>query len=239
LALGLNSRTSQAEEQKETKPAADSAKAEPDLEQVNVDNIKERYWARGNETELGVVQNRAYSKTGKVEFGLLGGVDFSDPFLTLKHLGLDAGYHLSEYISLHILYWKYFVGNSDAELTFEQYSGATANTNKPSYYLGTELDGSMLYGKLSVLGQSIIYYDLHLLGGLGLTNTESGTYFTPHLGVGQRFYLSKILSLRVDYRLDYFRETIFEKQIVTKLGQSVGQRDNFTNTITLGLSLMI
>jgi outer membrane beta-barrel protein len=97
----------------------------------------------------------------------------------------------------------------------------------------------MLYGKLSVLGKSIIYYDLHLLGGLGYTRTENGSYATPSLGIGQRFYLSKLTSFRVDYRLQYYNETLIEKQITTKLGQPVGARDNFNNTITFGFSFML
>src|SRR4051812_36371765 len=86
--LGLSLESNGAEN-KEGKTNVESASHEPDLEQVNVENIKERYWARGNETELGVVQNRAYSKTNKLELGFLGGVAFSDPFLTLKYLGGD------------------------------------------------------------------------------------------------------------------------------------------------------
>jgi len=214
-------------------------RTETETEQVNVDNIKERYWAHGNEAELGVVQNRTYSKTHKLELGLLGGVAFSDPFLNVKYIGIDLGYHLSEYVSLHLLSWQYSVAPSNALLTFQTASGATTNTNFPSLYLGTELDASMIYGKLSVLGKSLLYYDLHLLGGAGVTRTETGNYVTPSLGIGQRFYLSKLTSLRVDYRLQYYNETLVEKQITTKLGLPVGARDNFNNTITFGFSFML
>jgi outer membrane beta-barrel protein len=220
-------------------PVKETSSPEADGEQVNVQGIKERYWARGNEAELGVVQNRTYSKTHKLELGLLGGIAFSDPFLTVKYLGGDLGYHLSEFVSLHLLAWQYTVSPSNALLTFQAAQGATTNTNYPSLFFGTELDASIIYGKLSVLGKSIIYYDLHLLGGVGATKTETGTYVTPSLGIGQRFYLSKVTSLRIDYRLQYYNENLIEKQITTKLGQPVGARDNFNNTITLGLSFML
>jgi hypothetical protein len=35
-------------------------------ERVNTEAIKEKYWARGDESEIGVVQNRLYSKANKV-----------------------------------------------------------------------------------------------------------------------------------------------------------------------------
>jgi outer membrane beta-barrel protein len=209
-----------------------------DVEQVNVDSIKEKYWARGNETELGVVQNRTYSKAKRVEFGLLGGILFSDPFLSVQTAGASLGYHFNEYFGVQLLGLRHFASSSAALKTFEEAQGATTNTNKPSGYYGLEAAGSVLYGKLSVLGKRIIYYDLHLLGSTGLTVTETGKYFTPAVGIGQRFYLTKLLSLRVDYRLQYYHETFYEKQIITKIGQPAGERDNVSHVITLGISFM-
>lgn len=216
-------------------PAAETPSSSSEGEQVNVDAIKEKYWARGNETELGVVQNRTYSKKGRFEVGLLGGVIYSDPFLSIQTLGLELAYHLSETIALQVLAMDYFSNPSGALETFRSVENATTNVNNPKGYLGSEVAASVLYGKLSVLGKSIIYYDLHLLGGLGVTNTDSGKYFTPTVGIGQRFYIDQHFSLRVDYRLQYFRETILESQIPAQMGQSVGTRNNWGNTITLGI----
>lgn len=210
-----------------------------DSEQVNVDQIKEKYWARGNETELGVVQNRTYSKKGKLEFSLLSGVIFSDPFLNVNPVGFSVGYHLTEFVALQVIAFHDLVAPSTALQTFQQELGATTNTNPPKNYLGLEGMWSIFYGKLSVLGKSIIYYDFHLLGGLGVTDTMSGQYVTPSLGLGQRFYISKTTSIRLDYRMQFYHENILEQQVVTELGQIRGTRDNWTNAITLGLSFML
>jgi outer membrane beta-barrel protein len=209
-----------------------------DYEQVNVDQIKEKYWARGNETELGVVQNRTFSKKGKVEFSLMTGVIYSDPFLNVNLVGGSVGYHLSEYLAFQVTAYRDLVSPSTALQTFQQTLGATTNTNMPRGYLGGEAMWSIFYGKLSVLGKSIIYYDFHVLGGLGGTDTESGTNITPTVGLGQRFYLSKTISVKLDYRLQYYKENIIEKQVITQLGQSRGTRDNWSNTITIGLGFM-
>ena len=53
-----------------TPGAAADADVDSEAERVNVDTIKEKYWARGDQSELGVVQNRAYTKAHKWEFGL-------------------------------------------------------------------------------------------------------------------------------------------------------------------------
>src|SRR4051812_6211150 len=66
-------------------PSAAAGGTEPDqagkAERVNVESIKQKYWARGEESELGVVQNRLYSKEHKVEIAGFYGFLGSDPFL--------------------------------------------------------------------------------------------------------------------------------------------------------------
>lgn len=214
------------------------------IERVNVDTIREKYWARGEESELGVVQSRLYSKARKFELGAYGGLVFSDPFLSIQSAGLTAGYHFTEYFSLHVMGYKDFVGKSSALTTFEETVKATSTlhattqNNPPRYFLGAEAMGSILYGKLSLLGQAIIYYDFHLLGGLGIRNTESGSYLAPLVGIGQQVYLSQAFSLRLDYRLMAYREQLVEKVITTRLGESIGHRINYSNLLTLGVTFL-
>ncbi len=218
--------------------STDSQSTLDEAQPANVEKIQEKYWANGDESELGVVQNRSFSKSHKFEFGLMSGIVATDPFLNVNNLGFDVGYNFNEYFSLYLIGFKDFVNPSSALTTFQNTIGATTDNNPPSYYLGTELNASILYGKLSLLGKAILHYDMHLLGGLGLTNTFSGTYFTPSLGLGQQIYLTKSLALRVDYRLMLYNETIIEQVIPTKLGQPVGNRLNFTNSITVGVDFL-
>src|SRR4051812_50167276 len=56
-------------------PAASPSQNDPNQGQdVDVERIKNRYWSRGDESDLGVVQNRLYSKEGKFEIGGFWGV---------------------------------------------------------------------------------------------------------------------------------------------------------------------
>ena len=212
-------------------------------ERVNTETIKEKYWARGEESEIGVVQNRLYSKAGRYEFSLLGGLDMTDPFLTVYTFGGRIGYHFSEYFSLHLIGWKAFSGPSGTQQNLlstksPDQVGTALNTNEPRGFLGTEAQWSLLYGKLSLVGKSIIHYDLHFMAGLGAMKTETGTDFTQHVGVGQQFFLGKNTSLMIDYRLIHYHETINQKVIPTQIGQPVGTRENYSNVITLGIGFM-
>lgn len=216
-----------------------------EAERVNIENIKQKYWARGDENELGVVQNRMYTKARKFELGVYGGIVSTDPFLSVYSLNATLGYHFNEYVSAAIFGIKHFVGASSAlELLSSPYPngiGTGTNTNEPNWYLGGEVMGSLLYGKLSVLGKAIIHYDFHVIGGLGAMSTESGKYFTPSIGVGQQFFITRNITLRTDYRLMVYSETILQKvsSPTSPPGTPIGTRINYSNSVSIGLSFLI
>lgn len=216
-----------------------SASGTPAAEEVDVNAIKEKYWARGDENELGVVQNRLYSKARKWELIGFYAMPSSDPFLSMRAAGGSLGFHFTEYFKLQMTAFKYFVKDSDPASKLASTTGAVAATNRPSSFMGVEAVGSVLYGKLSVLGKKIIYYDLHLAGGLGVTKNEKQTAPTPTVGIGQKIYISQRTSILADYRLHYYKEDIIEKTLISKKGQVIGSRSNFTNTFFIGISFLI
>lgn len=223
--------------------AAPAASDTTNAERVNTDAIKEKYWARGDESEIGVVQNRLYSKSGKIEFQLLGGLINSDPFVSTYSLGGRLGYHLNEYFSLHALAWKSWASPSSTQTNLQSVKdnsqiGTALNTDYARSYYGGEFQASLLYGKLSLVGKSIIYYDLHFLAGLGITGTESGNNFTQHVGVGQQFFLSKRTSIVVDYRIMHYKDTLLDKIVTADFGNPVGTRTNWTNAISIGVGFL-
>jgi outer membrane beta-barrel protein len=221
-------------------PAPDS-QSEEAAEASELEKIKNRYWAQGSETEMGVVQNRLYTKQGKVESWLFGGVISTDPFLSIKTTGLSLGYHLNETSSFHVMGMRHFVDPSSA-LEVLRLGGKQANTNSPRGMVGAEYKASLLYGKLSLLGAKILYYDMHLGLGGHMTSTETGNVPGPMGSIGQSIYIKSgdyaSIAVRFDYRMMAYREEIVEKEITAKLGQVVGARNNFSNTFQLGISFL-
>jgi outer membrane beta-barrel protein len=225
----------------EAAPAPENSEAEA----VDVESIKKKYWATGDESQLGVVQNRLYSKAGKFQLGLSTGVSFSDPFLTMRPIGGSVGYFFNETWGLNLVAWKTQTSGSSA-LAALQAGGLDANTVLPTYYAGAEGVASILYGKLSFVGAKILYYDMYLTGGLGLTGVrydipnpvvpvDSPSEITYSLGLGQRFYVDQRFSVRLDYRFMYYEETIRMKIVTPRAGEVLNNRSNFTHSIQLGL----
>lgn len=212
-------------------PSSNAADQAPQQgEKLNVDNIKQKYWAKGSDAQMSVVQNRLYSKEHKIEFSLFGGSFSNDPFLSTKMFGTELGFHLSEYIGIHGYYWHLSSGKSSAASDFLKFAGFEANTNKPERVYGGEVTASLLYGKLSVLGEAIIYYDMHLSAGLGVMDTASGNYLSPVFGVGQQVYLNQWSAIRLAYRRSYHSESV--KGLPNK-------RNVWTDTLQVGLSFFI
>jgi outer membrane beta-barrel protein len=217
-------------------PAKQPPDVRNDEERIDVKSLKEKYWAKGEETELRVVQNRAYTRSGKLELGLFLGTVSGDPFLDIKAYGGEVGYHFSESIGVNLLYWKYGASTSSSLATLQAQTGVTANTNEPRSYFGGEFTYSPIYGKLSLLGKAIIHYDLFLIGGLGRISTETGSSMTPTLGVGQQIYLTKALALRLDYRWQRFSEQARDKANGT--GNLLAATTTTNGVVTVGLTYL-
>lgn len=205
--------------------------------QVNVDRLKEQYWRKDENVD--VVQNRIYSKAKKIEINVFAGPAAQDPFLQVREVGGSLGYHFNEYFSLHGVAWNYFVSNSSALDQLQKQTSTTTNTNKPKLYYGLEGSGSLIYGKLNLAGKAIVYYDFHILGGAGNTNTESGNNLTFYLGVGQQTYVSKTVAIRLDYRRSYYKENVIEKVDTSRLGRVALTRSSWSDIITLGFTFLV
>jgi outer membrane beta-barrel protein len=172
-------------------------------ERIDVQSMKRRYWTVGNEDLMDVVQNRLYTKKGRMEFAARYGFWSDDPFQSQKTMGLSAGYHLSEFLSLHGFYATVSASNNQA---YTAALAATGNTiypdiNPTKSVYGAEARASLIYGKLSLLGNAIVYYDLNVAAGLSQHQATVGSSTGYFVGLGQQFYLNKTLFLTVDYRM--------------------------------------
>ncbi len=207
----------------------------PEGEAVDVSKVAEKYWAQGKDTELGVVQNRKFTSEHRFELDLLAGTDSIDPFLTVKHLGGSLGYYFSQYFSLHAKYLKMYSDTSAAFASLKAGTNgvATVGLNHPRSFYSLEANQNILYGKASLFGKAIIYVDIFAIGGMGIMNTDTGSNFTPFLGLGQKIHINQTLALHLDYRIMRFSETIPS----TLNGVAARQRTNTSDSVTLGLCL--
>ncbi len=207
-------------------------------QRVDPQKLTRAYLSQGDSADVQVVQQRLYSKSGRLEIGIFGGNVGGDPFLSERILGAHLGFHFNETFSLSVLGWKDSVNPSSAADSFEKANGFVVNTNIPKSFLGAELGITPIYGKLSLFNRMILHFDTHFVGGVGTRSSESGTSIAPFLGIGQQLFLNRYLSLRIDYRLLYFKEDIPEKAN-SALGPTADTRRAFAGAFTLGFSAFL
>ena len=191
--------------------------------------------------QIRVVQEAPLTKAHKFELGAYYGFIGTDPFLTVTNYGAQLGFHFSESLFLNAMTWRHRSQSSAALDTLENNLGTSANTNNPLSYTGGELGFGLAFGKLNLLGKKIIYYDMYLLTGGGITATENGRYTTGTAGIGQHIFLSSSpnLAIKVDFRQALYRETIIEKHVLSELGKTLFSRWNSSSIITVGFSIGI
>jgi outer membrane beta-barrel protein len=224
-------------------PGGTAAPAQPgeQAEEVEVEDIKKKYWAMGNKYEMGVVQDRLYPKRHRFEFNFGAGSLIGDPFLTMHTVGGSIGFHVSEFFSVHLIGWDALVTPSSALTTLQSQTGVTANTNDPKYYVGLEARGSLLYGKLSLVDSMILYFDTYFAAGGGRLASENCNSGVISVGVGEQIHITKIVSLNLEYNLMWYQEKILANSSSGSIvaGQDLGWRSNYSNLITLSVSTFV
>lgn len=209
-------------------------------EKIDIDAIRQKYLSQAEDNEIRVVQNRQHTKKGKISLGIHAGSISTDPFLSVRNLGGSLGYYFNEFWGTEFLGWKSFANGSSALDTLYQSTKPhqTTDTNKPSSFYGLQFLFSPIYGKLSVLGKLIVYYDLNLVGGAGLTGTASGSYLTPFIGLDQRVYVGKYTSLGISYHFMEYSEKVL-KANPSVPGEIAGERTNYSSVVMLSMLFSI
>lgn len=201
-------------------------------ERIDVQSMKRRYWTVGNEDLMDVVQNRRYTKKGRFEIALRYGFWSDDAFQDQKSMGGSLGYHVNEFLSLHGFYSGISAANSQAFTAATQAaSGVTPIVNPNKSVFGGEARGSLIYGKLSLLGSKIFYYDFNTAIGLSQHKALEGTGMGYFFGLGQQFFVNRTWFVGVDWRL-MFHTAKFNNPPIT-------ERSLTTSWIQIGFGVFL
>lgn len=176
--------------------AADEKPAAPG--EVDISDIQNQYW-KAHDKEFEVIQNKQYTKAGRIElapmFGIYQRIDFQDA----KTLGLSAAYHFSETWGVEAMGYKMFTSDAHVLQRFKENTGSTIDYNKERYYLGVGPVFTPIYAKFSLLGKKISHFDMYVTPNLGATRTNE-LRFTYGIAVGQKFWITPKWNFRVEYR---------------------------------------
>jgi outer membrane beta-barrel protein len=222
----------QAEKPQSAAPSAD--------EKVDVTDLEKKYWA-AKDTDFSVVQNRLYSKAGR--FALTGqyGYLINDQWSDGPTFSGSLGYYFSERVGVEGHLQVTNSVDNKALKNLRAQSG-TANHGKILGYQGLSLNWVPFYAKMSVLNSSIMYFDMAISPGIGVTSYEQQREVgnlqknapTFALDVSQSFFFSKYAAVRIDFKNRWFQEeTVRFRSPSTSVNTETAQ----TSILVFGLTL--
>lgn len=191
---------------------------------VDIKEIEQQFWAP-KDKEFQVVQNRRYKKEKRFFASVNGGLLLNDSYSKGSQINVSGGYFFDEHKGVELTYSDYNLKNNKITDQFINRYGTLPDHNKMNRYIGASFVWMPIYAKLSLLDKKIIYFDMALSAGMGMTwydhqvqGASGGSSiadveadspaFTFNLDLSQHFYLNNRIALRFDVRTHFFKETV-------------------------------
>ncbi len=181
------------------------------------------------------IENRFFLKEGRFEITPMFGYVPNNPFAKRFLGGVFLGYHFNEDFSVQAtIGYSPDLKESDLKsltsaLVVIAHGGpGGANFQQPldKLALWAAFGGtwSPFYGKINLIGETVVNFDLYLSAGVGIISTVhyNATYddippdytaldagqveveFSPNLGFGMNFFLNQFMALKIDGRFAFW-----------------------------------
>jgi len=190
-------------------PTADVPFATPAL-----DDRLLKYW--GTEMrEIETLQKRLFRKDSRHEFSLYFGVIPNDEFFSYYPIGGRWNYFFAEDFGIEV--WGSYLIRVKSEL--EEFLESNFNESllvdipqSLQWLAGANFLWSPVHGKLGMFADKLAHFDAHLAFGVGAVGTtvrelgdEKGKVdIAGNIGIGLRFYITRDIALRFDYRQFFY-----------------------------------
>ncbi len=219
-------------------PASDKTKPEAKSDKVDIQEIENQYWQQKDQ-DFHVVQNRRYTKEKRYYLSPTAGILINDSFTKGQAFGLSGGYYLSEQNGFEVSYLHYNTDNSKTTDEIFGLNGAPAY-NKLNRQITATYNWMPIYGKVSIFDKSIIYFDMGINIGLGLTTYEKQleagnqekSSVTLVADITQQFFIKDSLAIRFDIRNRFYKE---ERE---KYRNSTGTSDDIEHSLSAAIGIV-
>ena len=196
---------------------------------------------------LASVKNRNVATEDRFDLGLFGGYALTEPIYSTAKFGVALNYHINELQSLGALFSQNTTGLSrdgDALKDLQPVGLEFDRAPKPKNTILLDYNYKPYYGKLSVTKHSVINTTIYGSAAAGLIVYEHKSYPAVALGLGERFYFTSALSLKIDLRLFIHQAPIPFKRDALKLTDpqpapdSFDERISYTTNLEVGLNYL-
>jgi outer membrane beta-barrel protein len=225
-------------------------------DKVDLKKLEDKYWSAKDE-DYAVIQNRTFSKAGKFYLSAMYGTLVNDPFAKSKPFGANIGYYFNEDFGVEA---NYMINQAEPSDSVTKFNNLVTNTQfRPNYNLPAEsyslnLTYTPLYAKMSFMNMAILYFDMGLTAGFGLSSYDQIVQLrdgigpvgegkirqnSPHfeIGVMQQLFLHKNFALRLDIKNTFYNEKIVSYDPGALMPRQEENATKNNTFIMLGLTL--
>ena len=180
--------------------------SEREAKQTKIDSTKERREKLADRIKS--VQRKVFIKKNRLELYPHLALSVNDAFFQSVVLGGAVGYHLSDAFSMEARAGGVIAQADSNVIRFVRTETDSLLADPPEFQYHADLDflWAPIYGKLSIFGDSILHFDTYLTVGGGVFGTDIGAAGAANVGLGQRYFINKWLTARIEYRMYLFAE---------------------------------
>ena len=189
---------------------------------------------RNEDMTQDVVQNRFFLKEGRFEISGVGGYVPNNPMVQRFAGGFLGAYHLNEKFAAEgaVMYFPDLGGSDLKGLTQKLVEIANSRSSSSNFQqpvekmmLGATVSArwSPIYGKINLLGENVLNFDLYFTGGFGMISTKkyyvtadqdgviglefAGNEVHPPVtaGLGTNLFINQSLAVKLDVRSMIYR----------------------------------
>jgi outer membrane beta-barrel protein len=151
------------------------------------------------------VKSRNVQTTKRFELGPQIGSHVSEPFYNPLNFGGTGTYHIDEIHGVNFFATVFGSGLQESGKSLKNIQGVS---NKINLEYGPHTQWMSLisyqhnafYGKISLTKEAVMNLSLYGLAGIGAVNIGGKVFPAATVGLGQNFYITKSLALRLDMR---------------------------------------
>jgi outer membrane beta-barrel protein len=234
-----------------TSPSSGTQVTTANGEKVDLTDLESRFWT-AKDTEFNVVQNRTYTKAHKFSATAIVGTDLSGSYTNDYNIGLAINYYFSERQGVELQGWKTNSNKASFVSTFESVNGASYDYNYTQGFIGVNYNWIPIYAKLSLLEKKILYFDMSINPGLGVTFLQSNSFGTPTfpanavsqapitgaLDIAQQVFLTSHWAIKLDLDSHFYSETTYKSGTGSggTAGQNLGSKFTYEGIFMLGVT---
>ena len=192
-----------------------------------------------------VVLNRNVVTDKRLEFGVGAGLEMNEPYYS-DFLGqLQATYNLNEVHAINVqgLLWQDGLSDYGNQLKAGQAGKFlpfdATNAPHPKYALMANYQFVAYYGKISVTKRTVMNLNLFALVGAGYLSLDTQNTIAANVGLGQNFFFTKHLGVRVDLRVFMYQGPNPPSPGDPKIASPVTYEDRIFYNTQLGLTGII